>query len=365
MKRCLTYIILLFASLILGACHVFDDYMYGPEGEQKVKVSFVLALGSSDGSPVTRAESWDPDDPTDDGDDLGYDPKVLGDEYDNMIAANTLQVVFYTAATNAYYSRVNIESCTPIDGSVNEYLFTGSMFVEKEDMENSFKMMVIANVDQKITPFTKLEDLTFRAESQEYIPMWGVKTLTLDELSADNDDKQVIYVLRSMAKIEVEVSDALNDQGYTLSGLKLNNLNTDGYVLPAGALTQDKTEDLKLYDAFNPYASAQDAYSVTSENPGSKSLVMYVPEYDNDSSPATINVSLLHNDNGVISGISPKQAIEFRNYNGGQATGESYDILRNHNYRFVITGISVEGGLKYYLVRIEDLELGGRYGFEF
>lgn len=74
----LTYIILAAASLLLTACHIYDDYMYGPDGEQKVRVSFVLALGSSD-DPFTKAESWDPDDPTDDGDDVGYDPKAIGD----------------------------------------------------------------------------------------------------------------------------------------------------------------------------------------------------------------------------------------------------------------------------------------------
>ena len=80
----------------MTACHIYDDYMYGPDGEQKVKVSFVLALGSSD-DPFTKAETWSPD---------GYADPEAANEYENMI--NSLQVVFYTLE-NEYYGKVNSE----------------------------------------------------------------------------------------------------------------------------------------------------------------------------------------------------------------------------------------------------------------
>jgi hypothetical protein len=93
-------------------------------------------------------------------------------------------------------------------------------------------------------------------------------------------------------------------------------------------------------------------------------MTMYVPERRNSGVASTINVTIRRNVNGAISEIVPQQAIEFKTYTDGQATGAAYDIYRNHNYRFVITGVST-GGLRYHLVKIEDLELGGRYGFEF
>lgn len=543
MRHLLTYIILAAASLLLTACHIYDDYMYGPDGEQKVRVSFVLALGSSD-VPFTRAETWHPDDPTNDDNNIGYDPKILGNEFDNTILANTLQVVFYNG--NTFYNKVKITSCTPIgNGNLNEYLFTGDMWVEEEDLEKEFKMMVFANIDDQINPLTNIENMSFRGvrkdrvltvdnnkvnlfyqyveegqdgnqnfyssridlcniyeqntsttyknppfnqaemhftkgmkvtftvtgadvqdgdsyegrllladskaekvwltgnftfngdgtyevecnisenvyhenhlknsvtgadvflidiigthentgetvfktgttavtidevllqDHQEYIPMWGVKTVRLSDMSADADEKPVIYVLRAMAKVEVDLSDELKNKGYTISGMKLNSVNENGYCLPGGAMELNNTEALAFSNSFNENTvsfltdfaiskrekeldEADDAYSSYLAEP----LAMYVPERRNDSDASTVNVTLRRNVDGNISEINPTQPIEFKTYTDGKPTGNAYDIHRNHNYRFVITGVNADG-IKYYLVNIEDLELGGRYGFEF
>ena len=61
----------------MTACSVYDDHMYGPEGEQIVRLSFTLALGSSD-APQTKVETWDPNDPLYDGDNIGYDLGRVG-----------------------------------------------------------------------------------------------------------------------------------------------------------------------------------------------------------------------------------------------------------------------------------------------
>lgn len=539
MRHLLTYIILAAASLLMTACHIYDDYMYGPDGEQKVKVSFVLALGSSD-DPFTKAETWHPDDPTDDDNNIGYDPKILGNEFDNTILANTLQVVFYDEDT--FYNKVKITSCTPVgNGNLNEYLFTGDMWVEEEDLEKEFKMMVFANIDDQINPLTNIENMSFRGvrkdrvltvdnskvklfceymeeghnsnpnyyssridlcnvysnepstysnppftlsdlhftksmkirftvsgtqmvegsyegrllysdagdkwsestftftgdgkyevecnideaqyhsdhaaysmegtkvlvidikdthsglgesvfytdqtkvtideillqDHQEYIPMWGVKTVRLSDMSADAAEKPVIYVLRAMAKVEVDLSDELKEKGYTISGMKLNSVNENGYCLPVGAMELENTEALAFSSSFNENTvsfltdfaiskrekepeEADDAYSSYLKKP----LAMYVPERRNDSDASTVNVTLRRNVDGNISEINPTQPIEFKTYTDGKPTGNAYDIHRNHNYRFVITGVNADG-IKYYLVNIEDLELGGRYGFEF
>lgn len=539
MRHLLTYIILAAASLLLTACHIYDDYMYGPDGEQKVRVSFVLALGSSD-APFTKAETWHPDDPTNDDNNIGYDPKILGNEFDNTILANTLQVVFYEG--NNFYNKVKITSCTPVgNGNLNEYLFTGDMWVEEEDLEKEFKMMVFANIDDQITPLTNIENMSFRGvrkdrvltvdnskvklfcdymeeghdgnphyyssridlcniysnesptynnppftlsdlhftksmkirftvsgtqmvegsykgrllysdasdrwsestftftgdgkyevecnideaqyhsdhaaysmegtkvlvidiedthsgqgesvfytdqtkvtideillqDHQEYIPMWGVKTVRLSDMRADADEKPVIYVLRAMAKVEVDLSDELKEKGYTISGMKLNSVNENGYCLPGGAMELNNTEALAFSNSFKENTvsfltdfaiskrekeldEADDAYSSYLKKP----LAMYVPERRNASNASTVNVTLRRNVDGNISEINPTQPIEFKTYTDGKPTGNAYDIHRNHNYRFVITGVSADG-IKYYLVNIEDLELGGRYGFEF
>lgn len=369
MNRTLTYIIILLASLLSGACSaIYDDHMYGPDGEQKVRISFVLALGSSDDSPLTKAETWSPDAPN------GTTGKAIGNKYDNTILLENLQIVFYTA-DDRYYTKVNVDSWKNVNKDGNEvgesqtsnlYQFTGHAWIDEEyvlDNTKELKMMVFANIGTEIDFTTDIESLKYEYDNA-YIPMWGVKTVSVYDLTSSDPgaERPVVYVLRSMAKVEVVLSSALSDKGFTLTEITMNNLNSSGYCLPNYDHPPSDTEELSLEGSFKPAESLLSEYSVTGD---AGSLVMYVPEYDNSSTPATINVTLKHNDDGVIASISPKQAIEFKVYNLGQPTGEGYNIYRNHNYRFVITGINVEGGLKYHLVKIEDLELGGRYGFEF
>lgn len=369
MRHLLTYIILAAASLLMTACHIYDDYMYGPDGEQKVKVSFVLALGSSD-DPFTKAETWNPNDPTDDGDDVGYDPKNLGGLADNAIS--DLQVVFYDAETDAYYAKVNITGYEKIAVDQNDaentnlYRFSGDMWVEEEDLGKSFKMMVFVNVVNRISPVTTLSELEFTAEDNAPIPMWGVKTVTLNQMK---DDDVTVYVLRAMAKVVVKLGESPKNDGYTIKSLTMNNVNTKGYVLPPGSFdlpgVVESTESLSL-TGLRVLSSHADSRAVTADfQANADSLVMYVPEYDNISNAekaANMNLVLFK---GEGTEYTPSSTIEFKNYENGQPSGSAYHIRRNHKYLFEINKIvEEETGLKF-IVDIEDLELGGRYGFEY
>ena len=325
MIRKLTYLIIAAASLLLAACGIYDDDMYGPNGEQKVKISFVLALGSSD-DPFTKAETWDPEDPTDDGDDQGYDPKVLGNGFDNTILANSLQVVFYKS--DIYYGKVDITgfSRKNDDEQKNEYVFEGNMWVDEDDLDKEFKMMVFANVSQDIQPSTDLMSLTFNAASAEYIPMWGVRNVSLNDLkmSGSGDPEVTIYVLRAMAKIEVKLGPAPIEDGYTLSQMTMSNFNTDGYVLPEGADKVKMTEMISLEDCLKPYDSRVDTHSVSRQDgEDGTSLVMYVPEYDNKTNSLLAAELILRLNQGESIIYEPADAIQFKVYEGGKATGSA------------------------------------------
>lgn len=357
--------ILAAASLLMTACHIYDDYMYGPDGEQKVKVSFVLALGSSD-DPFTKAETWSPDTP--DGT-VGYDPKNLGGLADNAIS--DLKVVFYTAQTDDYYAKVNITGWEKIVGqndseNTNLYRFSGDMWVEEEDLDDEFKMMVFVNVENQIYPGTKLSELEFTAENNGYIPMWGVKTVTLNQMK---ESDITVYVLRAMAKVVVKLGTSPKDDGYTIKSLTMNNVNTKGYLLPQGSFdlpgVVGSTESLSL-TGLRVLSSHADSRAVTADfQANADSLVMYVPEYDNISNAekaANMNLVLFK---GEGTEYTPSSTIEFKNYENGQPSGSAYHIRRNHKYLFEINKIvEEETGLKF-IVDIEDLELGGRYGFEY
>lgn len=381
------------AGLLLTACSVFDDHMYGPDGEHIAYLSFTLALGSSD-SPVTKSETWDPEDLVFDGDGIGYDPKMLGDSYDNMIDPSTLQVVFYEDGDNdsdgnsgEFLGIVQITNYYPLEvnteGVTNLYHMEGRLLVDEDviDPEDSYKMMVFANLPESQraiilseVSYLQLKDLCFTSYSSgsterdaSMIPMWGVKTVKMDFRNSDLYDLETVYVLRAVAKIEVKLGAALQAQGYSLSRLSVSNTNPQGYCLPNGACDVASTESLSLNSCFREFGDLSMVSPYVESDSGSSSLVIYVPEKNNTSAsaePSKLSLRLNYIDgNGVTTSIEPADQIHFVEYVSGQPTGTAYDISRNHNYVFEINDILTEvDGLKF-LVTIKDLEDGGSYGF--
>lgn len=397
MTRRITYLIIAAASLLMTACSVFDDHMYGPDGEQKVRVSFVLALGSSD-TPVTKTETWDPNDPTDDADNIGYNPKAIGDSYDNMIDPGTLQVVFYENSTDgALVGQVTIRNYFPVDSQGNRidtdaeglmpedkvsnlYYFEGDLLADENILKSAtdYKMMVFANMPDSqrtivsgSTSLSDIQNLTFtrfairdKTRDTEFIPMWGVKTVTLNLQPGETQDLETIYVLRAMAKVEVKLSSNLLEAGYTLTEMNMSNTNGTGYVLPTGAAEKSATETMNLQTCFNELSLSEYVAPAVTSDGGKSSLVMYVPEKDNRNNASEIGITLKYSSGSAPQTISPDATIKFTKYTLGKPSedvADIYNIVRNHNYVFEINSISSDG-LKF-IVTVKDLELGGVFGF--
>ena len=268
----------------------------------------------------------------------------------------------------------------PEDKVSNLYHFDGTLMADEGVLEadTQYKIAVYANMPQSqrqlVTAGGSLSELSDKlkftrfayndvASDTEFIPMWGVKAASLELVKDATQDLGTIYVLRAMAKVEVKLSDALSAGGYTLTSMTMKNLNACGYCLPYGAPTLTQTEALSLETCFRPDGAAT-VGNHTVSGYGKSSWVMYVPEYRNvgADAPAVINVGLMHN--GVLMELDPETGlIQFKGYDAGKPTGAAYNIVRNHNYVFEITGIKEESLV--FRVTIDDLELGGRYGFEY
>lgn len=392
MKPGISGVFLIAACFLTMACSVYDDRLYGPEGEQVVRLSFVLALGSSD-NPLTKAETWDPNDPVFDGDDIGYDPKMIGNTYDNMLDPATLQIVFYENGDNdgdgvsgGFVGRLQVTDYYPMDEGgedINLYHMEGRLLVDEDfmDAEDSYKMMVFANfpesqrniIDSKV-PYTGLDALSFtsfaageKEKDTSLIPMWGVKTVKLDFASEGFLNLETIYVLRAMAKVEVRLGDAITSKGYSLTRLSITNTNPQGYCLPSEAVSVDFTEGLSLTSCFRDLESGTFVTPAVVNDDGVSSMVMYVPEKDNTSAsaePSCIRLRLNYIDgNGITTSVEPAEDIRFVEYVAGRPDGDAYDIRRNYNYIFEINNLYTETEGLRFLVTIKDLENGGTYGF--
>lgn len=300
-------------------------------GSGDTQVSFVLSLSNA-GTP-SRATWENP-----------YDSQE-GSGYENLINPDDVQVMLFTTS-GQYVAIVDILSYTSLENEAEEYRFVGSVTAEESELTSGeYKLMVFANCGT-ITGTSDLESLNslffdynandVKDESQ-LIPMWGVITPTLTLEKGKQQDLGTIDLLRAMAKIEINLADAISGT-YTITEATLNKYNTQGYCLPKNYAAVKNTKELEQEtgnnkDTFNPYINAQVSSNLAfSYSEDGKTAWLYIPEYDNSTSDAaTISITLSDGSNNTTNGT-----LEFRDYANGTATGAAHNIVRNHIYHYTV-----------------------------
>lgn len=330
------------------------------------RVAFTLNLADT-GSRAAGDNNWS--DPTD---------RVDGTGIENTINWNDFHVAFYDETTNAYLGYVFGLSHTP-QAETNDiyendaYKVEGTLMLADPNMTLEQvkalnpKMMIVANATPTgkdpwdlqvlMSRQSSLEGYTFSWEdTRTTIPMWGVSTPGSEAFSQFAEaptvnDLGAISLLRAVAKIEVElgnVTDYPALQDVELTGATLSKRNSLAYLLPnnAFAATTARTEDLKFDETLRVPTTGQiipsefkiEAVSASKDAP--KTISFYLPEYDN--TPAgddelTLTISFKKGDESG-SGI-----IKFRKNADGtyNPNGTAYDIVRNHIYRYTITGVNI------------------------
>lgn len=310
----------LLSLLLLASCSRNDEVAVAEGEEGKVQVTFTLKLDneSSASRAMSRAEdnTW--------GDEYNED---LGNDYDNRI--NDLQVVIYEG--NTFKCKVTNLSFYKNEEK-NEYTYLGSIS-ETLTANTEYKIMVFANCADcaNITSETNLSDLSYTYNENMGIPMWGVITQTLSLVPGSRQELGDISLLRAFAKVEV----SMNVEGYTLQSVSIDNSNNQGYCLPkdytlVGNTTDLDREEVTDITTFNPYKDSEKIEDRTFTNENG-TYYIYLPEYDNGTEAAKITVTV----NGEI------YELEFKDYeNGAPKEGTQYDIVRNHIYRYTITGVN-------------------------
>lgn len=306
------------------------DALSLPDGST-AQVAFTLKLDKA--QPATRT-TW--------GDNY---PDKAGTGYENRI--DQLQVVLYSK-DNAAYPLHNLwqETSATQEGGQDTYTFVGSIDTNEADSPRAgkYKIMVFANC----TDLTDNEDdlgnlaYTYTYNNSPAIPMWGVTTAELTLAPGERQElTDGIDLLRAVAKVEVQLQDNDDTQGFSLTGVTISTANTQGYCLPLDYDKVETTAALNREEAtgittFHPYpgSTTETNLAFTKEDNGTYTL--YLPEYDNGTgnTPATLSVTVADEDNQTET-----YTLEFKNYTNGQPTGEAYNIVRNHLYRYTITKI--------------------------
>ena len=332
-----------------------DDPTQTNLGNGTIRIQFSLDL---DESRVVTDEAWGEIIDT-----QGNSNRVIGDTYENKINLDKLQVFLFNAQ-GIYMGEVGGLTLSPSTSS-NTYTFTGEVTVNGANVTTSgnskvldnYTIMVVANYEGYVNGnlavtqnylFDYIAENyrpTAQGTATSYIPMWGMLKVDIP-LYGDRDDVVPanvgpIYMLRSLAKIEVNLASTL-DASYKITSATLNKHNQAAYLLPSVPsnstyFAQENTSAFYTEACINPASRANGA-NLSFNQKSDRQWFIYVPEYDNDGS---LQIALgLANGNKDITNTLPSNIIYLNEYSEGEKTDTPIEIVRNHIYRYTITTVN-------------------------
>ena len=317
------------SALMLTSCNaIMDDGSCLEKGTTLRTVTFMLAMDEA--HKQTRA-AW--------GDGYAAEDAI---DYENRIASDSIRVIFYRASDNTFVGEVSNMMYWVADPMASaEYRVTGDVSALNLTTGTEYKIMVLANCPDA---GGNLDNLTFDIAGISYpkgaIPMWGIARFVATGEELQNIGS--IDLLRSMAKIEVVLSNEMLANGYTLNAAQLTHYNSVGYCLPSRWNEVSWTSELDQEDCFRAIHSHVSNTLSLKEVESGKSFWMYIPEFNvlhTALNRPVIGVTL---GDGTSVPLEFPDAIRFGSYDasGAFVEGSERNIVRNHIYRFNITAIA-------------------------
>ena len=314
---------LMFCLLSTMSCGFDDGYDNEDQNDNAVMVAFRMSYAN--GNTRAANEGWD-----------DYDPKDDGTAYENAINTEQLQIKVCDAGGTIIG---NVENVIAINNGTDtnpDYSITGTWENAADKLSKAKKIMVFANCGtSNVTP-GNIQNLAFtRASTTQYIPMWGVTTLTNELVVGKSNNLGTIDMLRSLAKVKVKLADGMKARKYSLGAMQLNNYNTSGYTLPLTYNTAASTAAIRFDNSL--HANSSWAQSIAMTGNADESIMLYIPEYDNINAAtdrkATISLQLMRD--GEEEG---NYTLYFCNYTpeGAPDAASTYNIQRNHYYEYTV-----------------------------
>ena len=314
---------LMFCLLSTMSCGFDDGYDNEDQNDDAVRVAFRMSYAN--GNTRAANEGWD-----------DYDPKDDGTAYENAINTEQLQIKVYDENGTIIGDVENVIAINNGTDTNPDYSITGTWENAADKLSKAKKIMVFANCGTSIVTPDNIQNLAFaRSATTQYIPMWGVTTLTNELVVGKSNNLGIIYLLRSLAKVKVKLADGMKSRKYSLGAMQLNNYNTSGYTLPLTYNTVASTAAIRFGNSL--HANSSWAQSITMTNNDDESIMLYIPEYDNINAAtdrkATISLQLMRD--GEEEG---NYTLHFCNYTpeGAPDAASTYNIQRNHYYEYTV-----------------------------
>lgn len=322
------------------------------DGLMMVSFRVVTPMPKSDGASRADDGTWGGD----------YEAEG-GSLFDNKLLSEGFKVI------------ITQEDCTPVaevtrfwciktttENETNSAIYDFLGFINNEqDFDkvkalSTGKLHVIANAGTN----PSLDDATyFTLSGQEStngfdaIPMWGVKTVTNFNTMEKGKrfDAGDVWLLRAMAKVEILVSDDADNIITGLNSASLPGVNASGYLLPTGWATTAQTKDLTYAASYRPYTSTIATTLIAKpQDADKKKIVFYLPECENPNGDSELRIAVKYSTDDKTDNTGD---LRFIKYDNGKPIEDDtpYNIVRNHLYRFTVTGINT----------VEDVKLSINY----
>lgn len=314
---------LMFCLLSTMSCGFDDGYDNEDQNDNAVMVAFRMSYAN--GNTRAANEGWD-----------DYDPKDDGTAYENAINTEQLQIKVCDENGTIIGDVENVIAINNGTDTNPDYSITGTWENAADKLSKAKKIMVFANCGTSIVTPGNIQNLAFaRSATTQYIPMWGVTTLTNELVVGKSNNLGTIDMLRSLAKVKVRLADGMKARKYSLGAIQLNNYNTSGYTLPLTYNTAASTAAIRFGNSL--HANSSWAQSIAMTGNDDESIMLYIPEYDNINAAtdrkATISLQLMRD--GEEEG---NYTLHFCNYTpeGAPDAASTYNIQRNHYYEYTV-----------------------------
>lgn len=273
------------------------------------------------------------------------EPKDPGTEMENSIDFSRFHVVFY--GINHRMAGI-LQNMVLIHEGGNIYRLTGSLPVSNKVLVgNHFvgKMVVYANFDMTSDDLNKgyndeiIAQKAFDYEANpEYLPMWGVEKVNFTLAAGKRQDFSDIDLLRAVAKVRVNLSNEMKNNGWSIHSMKLFNYNDKGYCMPGKYKDCEQTSSL-THEEFEHFFNSRQTRGITMTD----DVPIYLPEYQNkgkkDADKCIIKLKLARNGNVEQddSGNEKEYTLRFIDYTDQGTEGTTInDIVRDHYYIFEV-----------------------------
>lgn len=289
-------------------------------------------IGQSGGKQIaSRSEDDETDEP--------------GSEMENSIDLSRFHVVFYQ--TNQQMAGI-LQNMVLVHLGGNIYRLTGSLPVSNKVLVgNHFegKMVVYANFNMSSDDLQKgyndeiIAQKAFDYEANpKYLPMWGVKKVAFTLAAGKRQDFSDIDLLRAVAKVKVNLSNEMKNNGWSIHSMQLFNYNDRGYCMPGKYTDCEQTASL-THEAFEHFLDSKQTVGITMKD----NVSIYLPEYQNngkeDANKCVIKLKLASNGKVELdtSGNEKEYTLRFIDYTDQGTEGTTTnDIVRDHYYTFEV-----------------------------